>query len=240
MPVQIGICDDSMDDIKALSAVLLAYDRSFQLSAFFNGEALLRALSEQKVKFDIIFLDIYMPEQNGIEIARKIRANMKNVKIIFVSSSNDHYPEAFDVFAFNYLLKPIEPEKVISVVITALDDNGRERRQTLSFTYKAKAYKVLCRDIMYIESKDKMVYFHMENKNIMQCYERLDEILKKLPPDYFVRCHQSFVVNIYHVNEMEENHFRINSDVINISRKYLKSSKDKYFSYLFTHIDRGQ
>ena len=237
MLVQIGICDDSTDDIKTLSEALYAYDDSFQISDYTDGEFLFEDCIERKVLFDIIFLDIYMPRLNGIETASKIRAIMKDVKIIFVSSSNEHYPEAYEVFAFNYIIKPLNKEKLNSVLDQALMNITKERGQQIQFSYKAVNYRVLCREILYLESRDKIILFHMTDRTTLQCYTKLDEILKQLPEESFIRCHQSYVVNIFHVTEMAENHFRIGSAVISISKKYLKASKDKYFEYLFTHMN---
>ncbi|KUO77381.1 MAG: LytTR family transcriptional regulator [Clostridia bacterium BRH_c25] len=241
MPVHIGVCDDSDEDIRILMEALYSYDASFQISAYTDGESLLEDWLEQKKLFDILFLDIYMPGLNGIETAGKIRAEMKAAKIIFISSSNEHYPEAYDVFAFNYILKPLSPGKLNRILDQALSDIAGERRQQVSFSYKARNYRISCRDILYIESRDKIICFHMVDRTTLQCYAKLDEILKQLPEESFVRCHQSFVVNIFHVTEMAENHFRISSAVISISKKHLKPSKEKYFAYIFAHMNnRGQ
>ena len=241
MPVQIGICDDSEEDIRTLSKALYAYDDSFQISHYNDGEALVEDCLQRKILFDILFLDIYMPGLNGIETARKIRANMKDVKIIFVSSSNEHYPEAYDVFAFNYIIKPLNPNKLNQILDQALMSITKERRQQIQFSYKATNYRILCSDILYLETRDKIIFFFMADKSTLKCYAKLDEILKQLPEESFIRCHQSFAVNIFHVTEMAENYFRIGSAVINISKRYQKVSKEKYFEYLFKHINyRGQ
>ena len=241
MPIQIGICDDSEEDIRILTEALYTYDASFQILTYTNGESLFEDCCDTKILFDILFLDIYMPGSNGIETAGKIRAGMKDTKIIFISSSNEHYPEAYDVFAFNYILKPLNPEKLNCVLDQALTDITKERRQQISFNYKAANYRIFCMDILYIESRDKIICFHMTDKTTLQCYSKLDVILEQLPEESFIRCHQSFAVNIFHVTEMAENHFRVGSAVINISKKYLKEAKDKYFTYLFTHMNnRGQ
>lgn len=79
----------------------------------------------------------------------------------------------------------------------------------------------------------------MADKRILRCYAKLDEILKQLPEESFIRCHQSFAVNIFHVTEMAENHFHIDPAIISISKKYQKTAKDKYFQYLFSHMNRG-
>lgn len=241
MSIQIGICDDSIEDIRVLSEALYKYDHSFQILTYTNGETLLEDWLEYKTLFDIIFMDIYMPGLNGIETAKKMRACLKDVKVIFISSSNEHYPEAYDVFAFNYILKPINQEKLNLILDQGLKDISTERRQQISFSYKAVNYRIYCRDILYIESKDKRICFHMINRSTHQCYAKLDEILKQLPEDSFIRCHQSFAVNIFHITEMSEKHFRTGPAVISISKKYLKSTKDKYYKYLFNHINyRGQ
>lgn len=237
MSVQIGICDDRLDDIRILSEALYAYDVTFQITAYSEGQSLLEDCFERKILFDIIFLDIYMPDLNGIDTAKKIRSVMKDVKIVFVSSSNEHYPEAYDLFAFNYILKPINIEKLNRVLEQALSDISGERLQQISFSHKGSMHRIYCRDILYIESRDKLILFNSIDGTTKQCYAKIDDILNQLPDESFIRCHQSFVVNIYHVTEMSENSFRVGSSNISISKKYLKASKDKYFKYLFSHMN---
>jgi len=237
MPIQIGICDDCAEDSKILSEALYTYDDSFHITDYSDGESLLEDCLNHEILFDILFLDIYMPGLNGIETASKIRANLKDVIIIFASSSDEHYPEAYDVFAFNYIIKPLNTQKLNSVLDQALMNITKERGKQIQISYKGTNYRILCQSILYIESKDKIILFHMTDRTTLQCYAKLDEILKQLPEESFVRCHQSFAVNIFHATAMAENHFRIGPAVISISKKYQKESKDKYFEYLFTHMN---
>jgi len=226
-----------MEDIRILMEALYSYDASFQISTYSDGQSLLEDCYEHKILFDILFVDIYMPGLTGIETAKKIRNDMKDVKIIFISSSNEHYPEAYDVFAFNYIIKPLDPKKLNGVLDQALMSINKERQQQIQFSYKATNYRILCRDILYLETRDKVIFFHLTDKTTLKCYAKIDEILEQLPEESFIRCHQSFAVNIYYVTEMTENHFRIGQSVINVSKKYLKVSKDKYFVYLFKHMN---
>lgn len=237
MPIQIAICDDRQEDISALSKALYAYNDFFQITEYTNGEFLIADYLEREILYDILFLDIYMPGLNGIETAKKIRAVMKDAIIIFVSSSQEHYPEAFDVFAFNYIIKPVKQEKLNTLMNQALMNINKDRGHQIQFSYKSTNFRILCRDILYIESRDKIVLFHMTDKTTLQCYSKLDQILKQLPEDSFIRCHQSFIVNIGHISEMTENLFRVGASVINISKKFQKAAKDKYFEYLFTHMN---
>lgn len=239
MSIQIGICDDRSEDIRILTEALYAYDPSFKISTYTSGNSLLDDLDDLAIVFDLLFLDIYMPGINGIETAGKIRAKMKDVMIIFISSSNEHYPEAYDVFAFNYMMKPVNRDKLNMVLDQALMSISKERSEQFSFTYKSMTCRVYCKDILYIESSDKIILFHMQNKTILKCYGKLDEILQKLPEGFFIRCHQSFAVNLFHISEMGDSYFRVNSVSISISKKHLKDAKDKYFDHLFQHMSRG-
>lgn len=236
LPIRIGICDDRAEDARALSDALYAYDPSFQISIYADGQSLLEDCYDPKALFDIVFLDIYMPGLSGIETAKALRTCLKDAKIIFISSSDGHYPEAFDVFAFNYLLKPLDRTKLNRILQQALIDINGERLQQISFSYKGIMYRLFCRDILYIESRDKTIYFHMADKKTLLCYAQLDEMIKKLPEESFIRCHQSFVVNVLHVSQMAEQHFRLDPAVISISKKYREAAREKYFAYLFTHM----
>ena len=178
---------------------------------------------------------------NGIETAVKLREVDNNVKIIFVSSSNDYYTEAYDVFAFNYITKPLSKQRlniILDQVMISIAHNQMRRRQ-INFSYRGLNYRIYCREIMYLESRDKNIYFYLKDKITMQCHAKLDDILKQLPEELFVRCHQSFAVNVFHVTEAGNNYFRMDSTVVSISKKYQKSSKEKYFNYIFDHMDRG-
>lgn len=240
MPVKIAICDDRLEDIELLSGALYTYDNSFEIITYTNGETLIEELLDSKHPVDILFLDIYMPGIDGIQTAQRIRTERKDIRIIFISSSREHYPQAYEVFAFNYILKPFDRERLYCVLDRAIDEIRRENSHKVRFSYKSTLYSVDCRDIRYIESRDKLILFHMADESTLQCYSKLDEISKELPEQFFIRCHQSFLVNSAYITEMGENHFRVGQVVISISKKHLKPAKDQYYAYLFSHMGRGQ
>lgn len=237
MPIQIGICDDREEDRRILSEALIAYDETLRISEYGDGEDLLEDCLDQKNLFDIIFLDIYMPGLNGIQTAGRIRAMLKDVKIIFVSSSNEHYPEAYDVFAFNYIIKPLNLKKLNMILDQAMINVNKDHMQQIQFTYKSINYRLQYREIQYIESDDKIINFHLADNTTLQCYSKLNEIIKQLPAETFIRCHQSYVVNLLHVKETADNYMRIGQTDISISKRYQKEAKDKYFDYLFKHMN---
>lgn len=240
MPVKIIICDDAAEEIALLSDALYTYDSSFEITFFTSGETMLSEIADSGLAADILFLDIYMPGINGILAAQQIRTERKDLKIIFISSSKEHYPQAYEVFAFNYILKPFDKERLYAVLDRALEELGRENACKISFSYKSASYSVDCREILYVESRDKLLLFYLVDGSVLKTYWRLDEVIKELPKQSFIRSHQSFIVNIIHITEMSESYFRIGQVMIGISRKYLKSAKEQYYAYQFTHMGGGR
>jgi DNA-binding LytR/AlgR family response regulator len=234
--MKIAICDDVQDDILRLKEALLAYDSSFEIKTYTNGEFLVSDFLSENSSADILFLDIYMPVMDGMTIAQEIRRQYSDIKIIFLSSSNEFYQQAYEVFAFNYILKPFETERLYQVLERALNEIGGAQKNKINFRYKSTSYSVNCHDILYLESRDKIIFLHMTDETTLQCYGKLDEIIQELPPKSFLRCHQSYIVNLSHIREMGEQHFQVGPHRIGISRKYAKPSKDEYFEYLFSNM----
>jgi DNA-binding LytR/AlgR family response regulator len=240
MPVKIAICDDAAEDIEQLSNALSAYDNSFEITSFTRGEMLMDELRDGSFTADLLFLDIYMPGIDGIQTAQEIRGIQKELKIIFLSSSKEHYQQAYEVFAFNYIVKPFDRERLYAVLSRALNELRKESGYKLGIRYKGTVYHTDCRDILYIESRDKLLLFHLADEAVLQCYGKLDEILGELPEKFFFRCHQSFLVNLSYVTEVGDAYFRIGQTVISISRKYGKVAKERYYACLFSHMGGGQ
>jgi DNA-binding LytR/AlgR family response regulator len=236
MSIKITICDDTEEDIALLTNALSAYSSLFEITSFTSGKTLIDELQDDNFSTDILFLDIYMPEMDGIQTAQKIRSKKKDVKIIFLSSSKDHYPQAYEVFAFNYIEKPFRKERLYAVLDCVLAELHKESGYKICIQYKGAVNNVDCRDIVYIESQNKLLLLHFSDGNTLQCYDRLDNILNELPGKFFIRCHQSFLVNLSHVTEMKENYIRMGQVMISVSRKYVKDVKEQYYAYLFSNM----
>ena len=240
MSIQIAICDDVAEDVAQLSNALLAYDPLFEILSFSSGKALMDELSDGCFIADLLFLDVYMPGLNGIQTAQKIRSLNEDLKIIFLSSSREHFLQAYEVFAFNYIVKPFARERLYTILDRALDELRKESRNKICIQYKGAVHTVDRRQILYIESRNKLLLFYLKDGRVLQCYGRLEEMLQELPNRVFFRCHQSFVANLFHVSEFGDNYFRIGQCMIGISRKYVKEAKDRYYAFLFSQMRGGQ
>lgn len=121
----------------------------------------------------------------------------------------------------------------------ALEELSKTDNYKILVQYKGISHTIDCRDILYIESQNRFLHYFLADGNILRCYDKLDEIEWELPKQYFLRCHQSFIVNLSHVSEMGDKYFRIGKSLISISKKYWKDVKDKYYAYLFSSMDGG-
>ena len=118
--MRIAICDDDEIQSTLLMSLINKYaathkNRQISYSAFSSGRDLFDAI-ENENHFDIYILDIVMPEVNGIDIGKKLRQNGDDGIIIYLTSSKDYALDSYDTKAFSYLLKPIIPAKLYSVL----------------------------------------------------------------------------------------------------------------------------
>lgn len=201
--LSIAICDDEIQITgKIENLVRKIANKNFvdvETEVFWNGEWLLDAIIKDS-KFDIIYLDIEMPKEDGISVAKRIRKYDKNVLIIYVTSHENHMRDSFSVRPFQFLVKPVSEEQMETCFKAAFNDINNADFY-FRYSYKRISYKVPLRDILYFESNRRKISIVTE-KDTYELYEKLNEIEKslkncKMP---FLRVHQSFLVNYRHVD----------------------------------------
>jgi two-component system LytT family response regulator/two-component system response regulator LytT len=206
----------------------------------------------KKLMPDLVFLDIQMPQLNGIDVARIITKedNHHIPKIIFVTAYDRFAIEAFEVNAIDYILKPISEERLISRIeriYSSRENDGRitidrlnrlldEIKPTsitrLSVYHNNKLIPINTKDIIYITIEGKHTVIVTINGKYMG-NNRLNELYSKLDSKIFFRCHKSYILNLNFIETIEpwfNSTFNINlkccKDVIPVSRKYSKKFKD--------------
>ena len=114
MAIKILICDDEREEVGKIQQMLTLYSEKAMLPFDVESCSTPKEIKEKiqnSEQFDIIFLDIYIDRLNGIDLARGVRHDNIESKIVFISTSNLHAMEAFDVNAFQYLVKPVSYNK---------------------------------------------------------------------------------------------------------------------------------
>lgn len=233
--VSIAVCEDNSEDMYNLRSALNETKTScaFTVSEYKSAEELLWDIETGHKHFDIFFLDIYLKGMNGVEAAMRIRAENENALLIFISSSEEFYREAFDVYAFHYLIKPVRTVSFANVFERAVKAADRSREEFLKITYRGKSSMLKYSDIIYITSMNHALKYHMRGGEYTS-YGKLDELVAQIRSDMFVRCHKSFMVNLAYVREMTSDGFRTeDNSFIPISRTYSAAVKDNYRRRLF-------
>lgn len=234
--INIAICDDSLEELEKIYSYvekkLKELGLSYKISSFSEGQDLIEHMNSSTEIYDIIFLDIYMKFSDGINIARKIREFDKECKIIFITSSKDHAVDSYDVSAFHYILKPINEEKLSSVIKMAIEGINKDNKEVV-IKNKKGSYRVSFKDILYAESKARVVSIYSKSGNIISFYSKLGDFFQSLQDERFLKCHKSYVVNMDYILKLENNNiFIINNITIPISSNNSSKIKEKYFNYL--------
>lgn len=230
--IHIAICEDKGEDMAYIRSLLCQTKILCDFTEYTTAELLLSDIETNRKQFDIFLLDIYLPGQNGVEAARCIRALNQDAIVIFLSVSEEFYRDAFDLYAFHYLIKPVSLDALTEVLQKAADKLNTSR-ETLQVTFRGQNILLRLAEIMYISSSNHTLHFHTQNGQEVTSYGKLDEMEAQLAPELFVRCHKSFIANLIHVDKLTREGFYIHKTLVPISRSYAASAKQSYHKRLF-------
>lgn len=228
--MNIAICDDLEEERAAIASHVHNYFSKANLSEYAGGADLVSA--HEKKKFDLILLDMLMPELNGIETAEKIRVFDEQTPIIFITTTEDFAVPSYRVLAFDYLLKPVTAQTIASCLsrFTKLKPDKR----FITINYMGVRTDVLLSNIVYLESSLRKVFFHLSGGKIISLTAKLETFMDLcLEPD-FCQCHKSFLVNLSCVDAISGDDFCLTDGThLRISRTFLSIAKKSYFDYIF-------
>ena len=232
--MKIAICDDEVAVSEVTKSLLQqwAIHQSISLSVhcYENGDDLI--LAQKSECFDLIFLDVLMPLLNGIDTAKELRRQNQNVPIIFLTSSKEFAFDSYEVKALQYLLKPVSPNQLWSIMndFMVLIKNQKEifvARTSDGFC------KIALEDTNYLEAQNKSVLVFPHNGiEIRELFSRCEEIFT-LEQGFF-HCHRSYIINLNFVNQFTKNSVTMTNGVtLPISRNRSLAFKEAYFTYMF-------
>lgn len=194
--LRFALCDDEphmREDLAAqINACLDQMGRSgVEVDAFPSG----RALLSSGQRFDAVFLDIRMPPPDGLETASALRGRGDESLLIFLTVLQERVFDAFEVLAFDYLLKPVDPARLRRTLERALAALERRREESLLIQRGALRQVIPLSEIVYCEVLGRKLYLHQRSGAVADCYGRLEELAQRLGGSFF-RCHRSYLVNL--------------------------------------------
>lgn len=198
--INIAVCDDEILECSALAKKIKDICKNLNTEVSVKQFYHAKDITVSNDTFDLIFLDILMPELNGMEAAKRIRKNKIKSKIVFVTVTKDYVFEAYDVEAYHYLMKPVKQDKLKNIITRAVKDMQTDENQEYLILPAGKSKrKILLKDILYIESYGRTVIFHCTKEEITD-YRRIGELEHSLSDKNFFRIHKSFIVNLEHTD----------------------------------------
>lgn len=165
----------------------------------------------EKSEIDLMFVDINMPDLNGMDFVKSL--TMKP-QIIFTTAYSEYAIDGFKVDAIDYILKPISYETFLKSANKAKTwfDINQKQSETIQTTKDClfvkseyKLIRIMLADIKYIESANEYIQIHLVNDQPVTTLIRLKSMEEQLPKDKFMRVHRSFIVNLDRVTEIERN-----------------------------------
>ena len=223
MPITCIIVDDEPMALQLLESYVLRTPYLQLEGKFSNGIEVLQFLHEKK-QIDIIFMDIQMPEIDGLELSKKIPIQ---TKIIFTTAFDQYAIEGYKVNATGYLLKPfnyrefLEATEKAKQLLVPTKNKEVEIPDYIFVKSEYKQIKIFLNDIIYIESmKDYAKIFLTSQSSPIVTLLSLKKLNEELPKENFMRVHRSFIVSLEKIEIVEKNQIVFGKQRITVAEPY--------------------
>lgn len=241
--MRIAVCDDEERELIHLSELITKYQnecgesvqgRKLESTVFCNPVELLNEI-EKGVRFDVLFLDVMMPGENGINVAKEIRKYDSNMKIIFLTSSAEFAVESYTVGAYFYQMKPIGEKNFFMLMDTVIKDCEREQAISLIIRSKSGIARIDLNKLEYCEVIGRTLLFHLENGEVLESTGSLDKLCSELKQyKNFMRPHRSFLVNMEYIRNISSRTISMNcQSEIPVPHGKYSDIKNLYLEYVF-------
>ena len=185
-----------------------------------------------KYSYDLIFLDIRMDDTNGMDLARRIREEDKDVLLVFVTSERGFVFEGYEVDAYRYILKPISDEK-LSEVLDYVKNNAVRDEGSIVLKVDSEMTRIMRNEISYIEVKGHYVDIHTAS-SVITYKTSLEDIMGSLNESsaLFIKTHRSYAVNIDKILKIGRTELTLTTkEVIPVSKSMYGSANEEFIKY---------
>lgn len=232
--LEIAVCDDESFYREKIQRLLEEYlagrSLEYRIQLFLSGEEFLKHC-ENRVKYDIVFMDINMEKVDGIQAAMQMRAFHSDTYLVLVTAFINYALEGYKVNAVRYIMKD-----TLDTAMTECMDAVMEKMKIaqVSFSFMEGERKLYTDNILYVESrKHKSVFFYMEAEIVKyQIYEKLDWVEEKLSGFHFLRIHKSYLVNMKHIRKINNyTAFLDTGEELPVPRPRFRAAKETFVAY---------
>lgn len=234
----VALCDDESVQLYKVKDMLDAYqeqrpDCELEIECFQSAEALLFKAREEGYEPDLLLMDIYLKEEFGIKAAGELRNMGNKSQIVFITTSQEHALEAYQVQAAQYLVKPVEEEDLFQVLDCLLKESRKERRHYLVLRTEGRISRVAVDRIVFCEAQGKNQKMHMTDGEELRLHMTMTDIFGMLSeyPE-FVKVGASYIVNLEHVVSLNGRELVVEPKTcIHLPRGSYQPLRERYFKY---------
>jgi len=227
--IRVLVCDDEELIHQKVEELIKTYDKTneyvFKVFHCYNGEELISF----SIEYDVLMLDIDMPDKDGIEAARILLKNGYNPQIIMLSSKRERFKDAFKIGAKRFVTKPVNEKEfyeALSAVIYSWAGSG-----LIEVSNNGEKCTISQREIKYIESKKDYLKIYTY-KTDFEINESLKIFMEKLDQRIFLQSHRSKIVNLLYVLDMDKEWLYLNGgEKIPVSRRKYKEVHQKIIEF---------
>lgn len=242
--MRIAVCDDEERELAHLAELIEKYQSDRGVSvlkgrklilAVFNSPVELLSEIEKGACFDVLFLDVMMPGENGIHVAKEIRKYDSTIKIIFLTSSDEFAVQSYTVNAYFYQMKPIRAESFFELMDSVIETCEKEKVSSLIIHSKNGIARIDLNRLEYCEVIGRTLLFHMEKGEVLESTGSMDKLYSELEQyQNFLRPHRSFLINMEYVQNISSKMITMTGQAeIPIPHGKYSEIKNIYFEYVF-------
>lgn len=233
--IKIAIVEDEKQAYDTLNGYIQRYfsdvNQEYSVTWFDKSVAF---LSDYKAIYDIVFMDIELPDLNGMEAAEKMRENDSRTVLIFVTNMAQYAIRGYDVDALSYILKPVKYPSFVRKMDKALQLILQNADKTINISQNGVLTRIALHDLKYVEVEKHSLIYHTE-KDIL-CWGSLKKAEEELAPYNFFRPNNYCLVNVRYVAKIEDYTVTLNDGTrLQISRP----RKQKFMKDVAAYFGKG-
>ncbi len=188
-------------------------------------------LSAYRPTYDLVLMDINLPDLNGMDVAASLRKLDQNVLLIFVTSMAQYAVQGYEVDALDYVVKPVRFATFSVKVRRALAKSGIRQSRELLINISDGVYRTSVSRIKYVEVSDHSLIYHTTDGDLTS-YGNLKQVEAQLDPRQFARCNRCYLVNLDHVIAVRGSTVVLDGATLQISRPKRVSFLEALTNYL--------
>jgi len=232
-----AVCEDEPDISRYISKTLAVefekHNTQVSFETFDNGNKLLNMVNEHH-HFDIVFMDIEMPEIDGITVCRRLREITEDTLVIFISNKDELVFSTFEVQPFRFVRKSHYDSLLPSLVPAVVAELQRRNPVNIKITETSSGdiFSFDINQVTYIEANGKTCFIHMNNSSETEVKIKLMNLEEQLSAYEFIKPHRSYLVNYKFISVIKKSNIELmDGSLIPISRDKVESVKHEFIKY---------